>query len=287
MSSFHGLLLFSVLCCKQKALRYFFHIGYHGYNYRGWQRQPKALNVQQIVEEALTKILKTPCTIMGCGRTDAMVHASQFFFHIDVEKEWDFDLLFRLNKTLPDDIAIFEILPVADNHHARFDATLRSYDYFIHTYKDPFLSSLSSLYLEKNLRIDKMKQAVDLLTQYNDYRAFCKTPAVYRTTICNVSDAALFIDANGDRLRFHISANRFLGRMIRILMGKLIDIGKGELSVDEFESYLVTKETPKTIEPAYPQGLYLSRVIYPYLNVPPRAKFSSILQNKNDQWQVV
>lgn len=224
---------------------------------------------------------------MGCGRTDALVHASQFFFHIDIMRPWDFDLLFRLNKTLPDDIAVFEIIPMEENHHARFDATLRSYDFFIHTYKDPFLSPLSSLYLERKLDLGKMKQAVFLLTQYNDYRAFCKTPDTYRTTICHVTAAELFIDPSGDRLRFHISANRFLGRMIRIIMQKLIDIGKGELSVDEFESYLITKETPKTIEPAYPQGLYLSKVTYPYLDLPPRASFSSILQTTVDQWHSV
>jgi len=268
-------------------LRYFFHIGYHGYSYRGWQRQPKALNVQQVLETALTQILKEPCSIMGCGRTDAMVHASQFFFHLDVMKEWDFDLLFRLNKTLPDDIAVFEIIHMEDNHHARFDATHRSYDYFIHTYKDPFLSTLSSLYLERNLQLDKMKQAVALLTRYNDYRAFCKTPDTYRTTICNVTSAELYIDPNGDHLRFQISANRFLGRMIRIIAGKLIDIGKGELSVDEFESYLITKITPPTIEPAYPQGLYLSKVTYPYLDIAPRTEFSAILQNRVSTWNVI
>ena len=100
---------------------------------------------------------------MGCGRTDAMVHASQFFFHVDVDKEWDFDLLFRLNKNLPADIAIFEIILMKDNQHARFDATQRTYDYFMHTYKDPFLHSMSALYLEKDLDLEKMKAATALL----------------------------------------------------------------------------------------------------------------------------
>jgi tRNA pseudouridine38-40 synthase len=268
-------------------LRYFFHIGYNGFYYRGWQRQPHGQNIQQIVEATLSKVLKAPLSIMGCGRTDAMVHASQFFFHVDIEREWDFDLIFRLNKTLPDDIAVFEIIPVQENSHARFDASLRSYDYFIHTYKDPFLTTSSSLYLEPNLKLDEMKKAVALLTQYNDYRAFCKTPAVYRTTICQVTSARLFIDENGDRLRFHISANRFLGRMIRILMGKLLEIGKGQLSVNEFESCFITRQTPKLIEPAHPQGLYLSKVTYPYLDITPRVDFAAILQTNVDQWQEV
>ncbi len=268
-------------------MRYFFHIGFNGFNYRGWQRQAKALSVQHIVETTMGQVLKSPVSIMGCGRTDAQVHASQFFFHIDIEKKWDYDLIFRLNKLLPDDIAVFDILSVEENHHARFDAIQRTYDYFIHTYKDPFLSSLSSLYLEKNLDLGKMKEATALLLRYDDYGALCKTPATYRTTICKVTSATLFADDAGDRLRFQITANRFLSRMIRIIMGKLLEIGRGELSVDEFESYLITKRTPTLIEPAYPQGLYLSRVTYPYLDLSPRTEFSTILQKQFDHWQVV
>ena len=239
------------------------------------------------MEKTLTKVLKEPVSIMGCGRTDAQVNASQFFFHVDIMKAWDYDLLFRINKTLPDDISVFEIIPVEDNQHARFDAIQRTYDYFIHTYKDPFLSTASSLYLERNLDLSKMKEAVRLLPKYHDYRALCKTPSIYRTTICKVTSASLFSDASGDRLRFQITADRFLGRMIRIIMGKLLMIGKGELSAAEFESYLITKKTPETFEPAYPQGLYLSKVTYPYLDIAPRAEFSSILQHNSDSWQVL
>ena len=224
---------------------------------------------------------------MGCGRTDAQVHASQFFFHADIEEVWDYDLLFRINKTLPDDIAVFEIIPVKDNHHARFDATQRTYDYFIHTYKDPFLSNTSSLYQEKNLNLEKMKEAVSLLMKYHDYRALCKTPDEYRTTICKVTSAQLFSDAAGDKFRFQISADRFLGKMIRIIMGKLLVIGRGELSVEEFEGYLISKRTPDTFEPAYPQGLYLSKVTYPYLDIAPRTEFSTILHSNVDAWQVL
>lgn len=265
-------------------MRYFFHIGFNGFLYRGWQRQPDEQNVQQVFETTLSQIFKEPITVMGCGRTDAQVHASQFFFHADISMPWDYDLVFRINKLLPPDIAVFEIIPVEENQHARFDATLRRYDYFIHTYKDPFLSQLSSLYLEKNLNVGKMKQAVTLLTRYDDYRAFCKRPNDYRTTVCKVTAASFVADASGDRFRFQISADRFLGKMIRIIVGKLLVIGQGKLSVDEFESYLITKETPAIFEPAHPQGLYLSKVTYPFLDVPPRADFSAILQNKEDEW---
>jgi tRNA pseudouridine38-40 synthase len=265
-------------------VRYFFHIGFNGFLYRGWQRQPDEQNVQQVFETTLSQIFKEPITVMGCGRTDAQVHASQFFFHADISMPWDYDLVFRINKLLPPDIAVFEIIPVEENQHARFDATLRRYDYFIHTYKDPFLSQLSSLYLEKNLNVDKMKQAVTLLTRYDDYRAFCKRPNDYRTTVCKVTAASFVADASGDRFRFQISADRFLGKMIRIIVGKLLVIGQGKLSVDEFESYLITKETPAIFEPAHPQGLYLSKVTYPFLDIPPRPDFSAILQNKEDEW---
>jgi tRNA pseudouridine38-40 synthase len=265
-------------------VRYFFHIGFNGFLYRGWQRQPDEQNVQQVFETTLSQIFKEPITVMGCGRTDAQVHASQFFFHADISMPWDYDLVFRINKLLPPDIAVFEIIPVEENQHARFDATLRRYDYFIHTYKDPFLSQLSSLYLEKNLNVGKMKQAVTLLTRYDDYRAFCKRPNDYRTTVCKVTAASFVADASGDRFRFQISADRFLGKMIRIIVGKLLVIGQGKLSVDEFESYLITKETPAIFEPAHPQGLYLSKVTYPFLDVPPRPDFSAILQNKEDEW---
>lgn len=231
-------------------------------------------------------MLKEPISAMGCGRTDAQVHASQFFFHIEVKNSWDYDLLFRVNKMLPDDIAIFEIIPVKDNQHARFDATQRRYDYFIHTYKDPFLNSMSTWYPGKKLNLETMKRAVLLLPQYHDYRAFCKSPDIYPHTICKVSSATLFADTKGDRLRFQISADRFLGRMVRLIVGKLIEVGKGELSVDEFESYLISRKTPAILDVAYPQGLFLSKVTYPYLEIPTRTTFMSIGQPE-EEWQVV
>ena len=263
-------------------MRYFFHIGYHGTNYCGWQRHPDSLRVQQVLETSLTKLLKVPIFISGCGRTDAQVHASQFFFHTDIEQEWDFDLFFRLNKILPDDIAVFDIIPMEGLPHARFDTIQRSYDYYIHTYKDPFLSGYSSFYAERNLDLQKMKDAVALLPKYSDYRAFCKMPDRIDHTICHVSTASLYTDKNGDRIRFHISANRFLSKMIRIIVGRLLEIGKGEMSVDEFEHYLAERITPQIIIPAYPQGLYLSKVTYPYLDLPVRSTFAGMMSEGVD-----
>jgi tRNA pseudouridine38-40 synthase len=257
-------------------MRYFFHIGYHGYAYQGWQRQLTVRSVQEIIEDVFANVLGEPVTVMGCGRTDTRVHASQYFFHADIMREWDFDLLFRLNKNLPDDIAIFEIIPMADDQHARFDAAERTYDYFIHTYKDPFLSHFSACYLLKNLRLDLMKEAVALLPHYQDYRAFCKTPDDNRNTLVKIKSATLFTDVSGDRIRFQITANRFLGKMIRLIVGNLLMIGRGQLTVEEFENKLITREI-KPVLAAYPQGLYLSKITYPYLDIPPRTEFTTML----------
>jgi tRNA pseudouridine38-40 synthase len=259
-------------------LRYFFHIGYNGHTYSGWQRQPKVNSVQEVIESKLSQIFKTQLTINGCGRTDSGVHASQFFFHADIEQEWDFDLVFRLNKVLPHNIAIFDIIPLAGKPHARFDAVQRQYDYYIHTYKDPFLSQLSSYYEFNNLDLAEMKKATALLPKYKDYRAFCTTPDKNEHTICNVMEANLYTTANGDQFRFHIASNRFLGKMIRIITGKLLKIGTGNMSVDEFENLLITLETPGMLEIAHPTGLYLSKVTYPYLNLAPRTEFSGLQQ---------
>ena len=258
------------------STRHFFHMAFSGTNYRGWQRQSNVGSIQEVIESALSEILKEPITIMGCGRTDAEVHASQFYFHTDIITKWDFDLVFRLNKLLPSDLAIYEIIPVQPNQHARFDATQRQYDYFMHTYKDPFLNPISTLVENQTCNLDKMKAAVVLLTRYDDYRAFCKTPDGYEHTRCKVSSANLFVNEKGDRLRFQISADRFLGRMVRLLVGKLIKIGAGTLSVDEFESYFIEKITPTVWDPAYPQGLFLSKVEYPYLQQPVRTNFNVI-----------
>lgn len=257
-------------------MRYFFHIGYNGHSYNGWQKQPKAHSIQEVIENKLSQVFKMPIAINGCGRTDTGVHASQYFFHVDIDQEWDFDLKFRLNKLLPHSIAIFDIIEMEGKPHARFDAVQRQYDYHIHTYKNPFLSQISSYYDLNGLDLSAMKKAVNLLPIYKDYRAYCTAPDKNEHTICNVMEAGLHITPNGDQIRFNIASNRFLGKMIRIIVGKLLKIGAGNLSVEEFEHHLINKQPPALLEPAHPTGLYLSKVTYPYLNLPVRAEFSWI-----------
>lgn len=267
-------------------MRYFFHIGYKGLNYHGWQKNGKVLSVQQVMEEKLGQILKYPIAINGCGRTDAQVNASQFFFHADIEKDCDATFLFRLNRILPSDIGVFDIIPMEGLPHARFDAIQRQYDYFIHTYKDPFLSDFSTQNLGLEIDVEKLKVATSLLLKYNDYRPFCTSPDKNEHTICHVSGAKWLISSNKKRLRFQISSNRFLAKMIRILVGQLLKVGKGELSLADFENYFINKETPKILSPAHPQGLYLSKVTYPYLDLKPHSDFLN-LNFEESNWHLL
>lgn len=264
--------------------RYFFHIAYSGSNYRGWQRQPDVLSVQEVLETQLALVLKLPSvTIIGCGRTDAGVHSSQFFFHTDLVAPLRENLKFILNKTLPSAISIFDIIPTVHNLHARFDAQERTYDYFIHLDKDPFIDQMSSLYVDKELDLAAMKKAVAFLPQYNDYAGFCKQPDLHNTTICRVSKAALFQTKDRRKLRFQIVANRFLRGQIRILVQKLLEIGDGRFSVEAFEACLIHKKRPELIPPAHPQGLFLSKVCYPGLELPNKATFTLL----EDSWEEV
>ncbi len=257
-------------------MRYFVHCGYNGFNYRGWQRQPKVTTIQEVFEKTFLNVLKTPIFCIGCGRTDAMVHAAQYFFHFDYFEELPTDFMFRLNKVLPTDIAIFEIIPVNGYPNAQLSATMRTYNYFIHTYKDPFLSMHSSLYLLPNLNIDKMQRAAALLLKHNDYTAFCRSPLKVENSICIITKAQLLVSSNGEKLQFQISSRRFLQGMVRLIVQRLIDIGKGELSIDEFESYLIGVNKPPKDKPAYPQGLYLSKIVYPFLDIPQRPEFGAV-----------
>ena len=266
-------------------MRFFFHIGYNGCHYRGWQRQIDAISIQQVFEENLSKVLKNQITCIGCGRTDAEVHASQYFFHIDVVEKWDFDLVARLNIMLPKEIAVYDIVEVDNNYHAQHSAINRTYNYFIHTFKDPFLNEISSLYLEKNLDLNKMQIAANILKLYNDFRAFCLTPDKGTTTNCNIIEANIFTDNNGDRIRFQFTSNRFLRGMVRIIIRMLLDIGNGKLSINEFENYLISKNITTEHKLAFPQGLYLSRVIYPFLDIKPRTDFLAFTNNNlSDNW---
>lgn len=252
------------------GLRYFFHCAYKGGNYHGWQRQPDVLGVQQVLEETLSKALKRRIICLGCGRTDAGVHASQYFFHIDITEALPTNLAFILNKMLPSDISIFDIIAVPSSQHAQFGATARTYDYFIHQVKDPFLQEISAQYECRGWNLGLMQQALDMLPNYQDFRAFCKTPDRHDSTLCNIHKVALHSYEAGEKIRFQFTAKGFLKGMIRLLVGSLIGIGKGEMTIANWEESLSTGIRPTTFKSAYPQGLYLSSIDYPFLDIKPR-----------------
>jgi len=246
--------------------RYFFHIAYQGTCYRGWQRQPNVRSVQAVIEDCLANVLHRPqMTIVGCGRTDAEVHASQFYFHTDLGDMDTNHLQFVLNKQLPKDISILDILRTADKSHARFDAKSRRYDYFISTLKHPLLHSLCSYYDCTEIDIKKMQQAAALIGQYEDFAAFCKQPKKHNTTICHIASSRLLIDKSKQLIRYQIVANRFLRGMIRILVQKILEVGQGTYSLAELQKAFETNQRLPSLKPAYPQGLYLSAVEYDFI----------------------
>lgn len=246
-------------------MKYFLHLAYKGTHYQGWQRQINAIGIQAILEDKLSQMFKQKLTVHVCGRTDTGVHASQCFCHLVINEPWDFDAVFRLNKMLPSDIRVYEFISVDNAANAQLDVISRTYDYYIHLKDDPFLAELSTLYLIDNPALLEMQEAAKLLIQYQDFRSFCKQPDLYPHTLCDISNAELTISPDSNRLRFQITANRFLRAMIRMIVGNLIKVGERKISLVDFENQL--KNPQLTTQPifAYPQGLYLSKVVYPYL----------------------
>ena len=266
--------------------RYFLHLSYVGTRYRGWQRQSGVTSVQEVLETTLSKILKEEITLLGCGRTDAVVHASQYFAHFDTNTIWDFDLLFRMNKVLPDDISIHDILPVDELQHARFHATERSYQYFLHTQKIAQLAYSSTLHEKTQLDFAKMKAAADLIPKYSDFFGFCKTPDVHPSTICAIRSVQFSRNQDATQFCFEITANRFLRGMIRNLMARILLVGAGEISLADFKKVLNKEVLAEQLPiPAPPQGLYLSRIVYPFLDLKPLVDPKSMMLAKaGDRW---
>ena len=247
-------------------MKYFLHLAYNGTAYKGWQRQVNVLTVQEVIEDKLHRMLGYFVPCIGCGRTDAGVHASQFFCQIILQEALTYDPIFRLNKMLPEDIAIFDFIPVTRQAQAQFDALERTYTYHIHGIKNPFLSTLSTYYPMEGLSVEKMKAAATLLIGERDFLSFCKQPAVYKTTVCQVS-AATISQTEKNKLQFTISANRFLRGMVRLVVGNLLAVGYGELTMDLFEKAIKEQAPLPYFRMAYPQGLYLSKVRYDFLDM--------------------
>ena len=217
--------------------------------------------MQETIEHALGLLLRNPIKITGAGRTDTGVHARQMFAHFDVEKPINpDDLTYKLNSFLPPDIAIHKTYPVKDTAHARFDAIARSYQYFIHRYKDPFLTE-TSWYLAKDLDVDLMNQAAKILMQYKDFKSFSKTHTDVKTYICDMRQAAWKVIDN--QLVFYITANRFLRNMVRAIVGTLVDVGLRKISRDELIQIIESRDRSNAGFSVPAKGLFLTEIVYP------------------------
>jgi len=244
--------------------RYFIRLSYRGCNYHGWQRQPNDCSVQQTVEEALSTVLRIPVSIVGAGRTDTGVNARTMYAHLDLPwKQLPVDagiLLRGANRLVGTDIAIHSIFRVPDNAHARFDATSRSYRYFTHTGKNPFLYPLS-WQAPINLDYDTMNRAAEILLETSDFTSFSKLHTDVRTNICRVSRAE-WIFENGNYV-FVISADRFLRNMVRAIVGTLVDVGRGKISIDNFREIISSKDRCAAGTSMPGHALFLWDIIYP------------------------
>lgn len=246
-------------------MRYFLEIAYNGKNYSGWQIQPNAPSIQETLTNALSTILREELNIVGAGRTDAGVHASQLFVHFDVDEELDEELVQKLNSFLPDDIVVKNLFLVSDEAHARFDAVSRSYEYRILLGRDPFtLDTTWQLYYQQ-LDVDMMNKATAELFNYTNFKSFSKSKTDVKTYNCKVIRAKWILDNN--LLTFHISADRFLRNMVRAIVGTLIEVGLGKKTVEDFRKIIESEDRSKAGFSVPPQGLFLVKVAYPEKNL--------------------
>ena len=244
-------------------MRYFLKLAYHGKNYCGWQRQENAISVQQVLEEKLQLIIGCPTDITGCGRTDAGVHAHQYFAHFDVRDVIaDTELfIYKLNALLPESIAVYACFPVADDMHARFSAISRSYKYFMHYGKNPFRDDFSFSLQNKRPNIHLMNQCCHALTGEYDFSTYEKKGSDNKTSVCNLMDAGFTLTEDG--IVFSITANRFLRNMVRRITGALLMVGLNQLHHDELIT-IVKNQQALNVKIAVPaKGLFLWEITYP------------------------
>lgn len=243
-------------------MRYFIECAYRGTNYCGWQVQENANTVQAEIEKALSILLKNTTSIMGSSRTDAGVHAIHQVAHFEVENEIQNaeNLVYRMNKILPFDISIKNIFLVKDDYHCRFEATSRKYEYRISKLKNPFQHGLCYEF-NQELNIDLMNFACQKLFQHIDFECFSKIKTDVNTFDCTVMEACWQLENDG-ALVFHIKANRFLRGMVRTIVGTLLEVGSGRLSVEDFEQIILSKNRKKAGRAVPAEGLFLMEVNY-------------------------
>ena len=243
-------------------MRYFIWFSYDGTRYHGWQIQPNGITVQQELQRCLSLLLREEVNVVGAGRTDTGVHARQMAAHFDIGQlsmSVD-DLAHKLNGLLPQDIGVSRVEAVRDDMHARFSAVARTYHYYVHTQKNPFLRQYS-LELHYKLDYERMNDAGRILTEYEDFGAFCKAGSDVKTTLCKVTHAQ-WHQTSETTWYFEITANRFLRNMVRAVVGTLIEVGRGRMSLDEFRQVIEGKKRTQAGESMPAKALFLEKVKY-------------------------
>ena len=248
--------------------RYFIEMVYDGTQYGGWQIQPNARTIQDEVEKALSKIYNQKISIVGCGRTDAGVHASDYYFHVDLDPDLydDTFILYKLNGMTPRDVAFKNIHRVEESCHARFDASSRSYEYYIHFDKDPFLRGRSYKYNQSIAPDMKLLlEAAELIQSYDSFFTFCKAHTQVDHFKCRIIESRWDQTTDG-RLVYHVTANRFLRGMVRLLVGMCINVAIKKYPLSEVRDALDKQERLLHAWSVPAEGLFLSKITYPYIN---------------------
>lgn len=256
--------MIAIFDAKIAVHRYFIEISYLGKNYCGWQIQSNANTIQAELNRALSLILREEIITLGAGRTDTGVHASYFVAHFDSKQEISLsgskDLIYKLNEVLPDDIAAANIFGVKPDAHARFSALSRTYRYYISQKKNPFTKDTSWCF-KLDLDVDLMQKASSILLNYTDFTSFSKVGSNVKTNDCRVTLAEWQVERGN--LIFTIQADRFLRNMVRAIVGTLVDVGRGKVSLDDFIGIIERKERGLAGTSAPAAGLFLTGIEYP------------------------
>lgn len=243
-------------------MRYFIYLEFDGSAYSGWQIQPHSPSVQQTLEEALALFLRQNVSVTGAGRTDAGVHASEMVAHFDLDKPQDCGWMRgKLNGILPQDIAVHRIVPVKADAHARFDATARTYKYYVTLNKSAFNRNYS-WFLPNEPDFEMMNRAAEILMKTVDFTSFSKLHTDTRTNDCHVTEAGWEMLPDG-RWVFTITADRFLRNMVRAIVGTLMEVGRGRLTIEGFQRIIDSKDRCSAGDSAPAQGLFLYKIVYP------------------------
>lgn len=249
------------LCFKNNNLRFFIDLSYEGQPFHGWQKQQNAITVQETVECNLAKIFRNTVDLVGAGRTDTGVHARQLIAHFDLDQEFDPDhLCYKLNRMLPPSIAVNEVYPVKSEAHARFDALMREYKYYVSSKKNPFTRHFSG-YVPEKIDLNLMNESCNILKKHRNFQCFSKVKTDVKTYNCKIETA--YWEVDGEQLVFTIRADRFLRNMVRAIVGTCLEIGAKKRPLKELPDILESRDRCRAGKSAAAKGLFLYKINYP------------------------